>query len=91
MNGHVENQGLRAYEARLNITHDGRNGDYVEPVAFDASNAQPKAMAADAIRAGLLGPARGRVNLGGYVVDRFPASERFPVNRLFLRPKTPFG
>ena len=91
MNENFDDQGLRAYEARLNITHDGRNGDFVEPVPFDASDAQLKAMAAEAIRAGLLGPANGRVNLDGCVVDRFPASERFPMNRLFLRPKTPFG
>lgn len=82
---------LRAFEARLNITHEGRNGDFVEPVPFDATDAQLKNMAAEAIRAGLLGPARGRVNLRNYVVDRFPASEQFPANRIFLRPKTPFG
>jgi hypothetical protein len=82
---------LRPYEARLNITHDGRNGDYVEPVPFDASDAELKRMAAEAIRAGLLGEHRGPVDLGGFVVDRFPATERYPVNRVFLRPKTPFG
>ena len=37
MNAPIENL-LRPYEARLNITHEGRNGDYVEPVPFDASD-----------------------------------------------------
>ena len=82
---------LRPYEARLNITHEGRNGDYVEPVPFDASDAELKRMAADAIGAGLLGDGHGRVDLRDYVVDRFGATERLPVNRIFIRPKTPFG
>lgn len=91
MNIHVDPPELRPYEARFNITHDGKNGDFVEPVPFDASEAQLKAMASEAIRAGLLGDVRGRVNLAGYVIDRFPASALLPINRIFLRPKTPFG
>lgn len=82
---------LRPYEARLNITFEGHNGDYVEPVSFDASDAELKRLATAAIRAGLLGDARRHVDLRDFVVDRFGATERLPVNRIFIRPKTPFG
>ena len=82
---------LRAFEARLNITHGGRNGDYVEPVSFDMGDAELKRLAAASIRAGLLGEVARGVNLDGYVVDRFAATDRVPENRIFVRPKTPFG
>ncbi|MEZ4337007.1 MAG: hypothetical protein R3B82_10300 [Sandaracinaceae bacterium] len=82
---------LRPWEARLNITHDGKNADYVEPIAFDASGAEITRMAQEAVRAGLLGAPIPHARLDGYVIDRFPATEREPVNRIFLRPKTPFG
>lgn len=81
----------RVYEARLNITYGGANGDYVEPVSFDLSDAELMRLAAEAIGAGLLGAPPAHVDLGEHVVDRFGATERTPVNRIFLRPKTPFG
>ena len=89
MNHHAPE--LRPFEARLNITHDGRNGDFVEPVPFDASDTELIRWATEAVRAGLLGDVRGRVDLTGYVVDRFAATAKVPHHRIFVRPKTPFG
>lgn len=91
MNHHHHAPELRPFEARLNITYDGRNGDFVEPVPFDASDAELIGWATEAVRAGLLGDARGRVDLRGYVVDRFGATANVPHHRIFVRPKTPFG
>lgn len=88
MNAPIE---MRAFEARLNITYGGQNGDYVEPVPFDLSDAELVRLAREAIGAGLLGAPPAHVDLGEHVVDRFAATERTPVNRIFLRPKTPFG
>ena len=33
----------------------------------------------------------GFVDLNDFVVDRFRANGQVPYNRIFLRPKTPFG
>jgi len=85
--------GLRAYEARLNITWAGQNGDLTDAVPFDASDAELKAMAIEAVNGGSvtgLTPDRN-MNLDGFVVDRFQATEGTPYNRIFVRPKTPFG
>lgn len=84
---------IGAHQARLNITWGGQNGDLLEPVPFQAPEAQLKAWAVEAVRGGDVPgiAADPRVNLDDFVVDRFPATEEIPVHRLFLRPKTPFG
>lgn len=84
---------LRAFEARLNITWAGQNGDLSYPVPFDASDRQLKDMAIEAVRGGSVpGVNADRfMNLDGFVVDRFQASHATPYNRIFVRPKTPFG
>lgn len=84
---------VRHHEARLNVTFDGRNADLPEPIPFAASDAEIKAWAREAIAAGALGAPRagGRVDLTGFVIDRFPATAKVPENRVFLRPITPFG
>jgi len=84
---------LHAYQARLNITWAGSNGDLAEPVPFDASDDQLKAMAIEAINGGSVPgvPPDPGLNLDGFVVDRFGATESTPYNRIFVRPKTPFG
>lgn len=84
-------------EARLNITFEGLNGDFVEPVPFNLSDAELKALARNAIvTGGVPGIAvsrrrRDTVDLSTFVVDRFPASGPHRENRVFVRPLTPFG
>ena len=80
-------------EARLNVTWAGSNGDLPDPVFFDAPDGDVKQMVAEAIRAGSVPgiSADPHVNLTDFVVDRFSATAEVPFNRLFLRPKTPFG
>jgi hypothetical protein len=90
MNAHIDFP-QRAGEARLNITFDGKNGDLAQAVPFGASDAQLKAWAREAILGGVLGDVTGPVSLADHVVDRFEATDRAPVNRIFLRPATPFG
>lgn len=79
-------------EARLNVTWNGKNGDLPDPVPYDAGDGDIKAWAAEAIRNGDIPgiDVDPNVNFGDFIVDRFGAHEDLP-NRLFLRPKTPFG
>lgn len=84
---------LNEREARLNITWNGQNGDLVEPIPFDASDADIKQWAREALRGGSVPGIRtnGRIDLSEYAVDRFRANGTVPYNRIFLRPITPFG
>jgi hypothetical protein len=88
-----DNLDIRAHEARLNITWGGQNGDLIEPVPYNATELQLKRWAVEAIEMGSVPGIRrrGRVNLQDFVVDRFPANATTPYNRIFIRPKTPFG
>ena len=88
-----DNDDIRAHEARMNITWGGQNGDLVEPVPYNASDIQLKRWAQEAIENGSVPGIRrrGRVYLHDFVVDRFPKNANTPFNRIFLRPKTPFG
>jgi hypothetical protein len=78
--------------AQLNVTYGGQNGDYPDPVGFDATDGDVKQIAAEAVRTGYIPgiDADPRADFGDFVVDRFPAKGELP-NRLILRPKTPFG
>jgi len=83
---------IEATEARINITWAGKNGDMPDPVPYDASDADIKTWAAEAVSGGGI-PGLDpdpNVDFTDYVVDRFEATEDVP-NRIFLRPKTPFG
>lgn len=84
---------MNAVLARLNITWDGQNGDLADLVPYDATDAEVRAWATEAVRSGAVAGVRadGRVDLSDFVVDRFPASAELPRPRLFVRPKTPFG
>jgi len=79
-------------DARLNVTYNGMNGDYPDPVSYDATDGDIKQIATEAIRTGYIPgiTADPNVNLADFVVDRFPATDELPA-RLMLRPKTPFG
>ena len=83
---------LQEDEALLNVTFSGENGELPDPVAFDSTDGDVLQWATEAIRAGgVPGIAANQgVNLEGFVVDRFPSKEDQP-NRMFIRPKTPFG
>ena len=78
--------------ARLNITFAGANGELADMVSFDATDAEVKTWATEAVRDGYVQgiPANGNVNFADYVVDRFPSTADLP-DRIFLRPKTAFG
>lgn len=84
---------LADFEARLNVTFAGQNGDLPDPVAFDAPDADVKRWATEAVRNGGI-PGIG-ANVGAsfddFVVDRFPPNEQRPFRLIQLRPKTPFG
>lgn len=82
-----------AHEARLNVTWNGQNGDLPHNVRFDATDAEIKAWVLESLRSGdIQGIAADRAaDLDDFVVDRFPATDEMPYNRLFVRPKTPFG
>jgi hypothetical protein len=79
-------------EAMLNITYNGMNGDLRDPVHFDATDAEIKAWATEAVRNGdVVGiDADPNVDFTDFVVDRFAAKDDLPA-RTSLRPKTPFG
>jgi len=83
---------IQVHEAKLNITHEGQQGDLPDPIPFDASDADIKGWAIEAVATGIPGirPQRG-VDFTDFVVDRFAATPGVPVNRVVLRPKTPFG
>lgn len=83
---------LANYEARVNVTFAGLNGDLPDAMAFDLPDADIKAMLTEALRTGSVPgiPAQANVDLTNYVIDRFPANAEYP-NRLIARPKTAFG
>ena len=83
----------RRHEARVNIPLNGQNGDMSDPVPFDATDQQIKHWSLEAIRSGTVSGISPRVagSLEGCVIDRFPATATVPVNRIFVRPRTPFG
>ena len=84
---------LQVYEARVNVTYGGQNGDLPDPVAFDATDADLKTWVAEAMRTapGIPGIPVQELNLADFVVDRFEATEARPYRLIQLRPKTPFG
>lgn len=84
---------MEPYNASLNITVNGMNGDLPDPVMFDATDGDIKTWAAEAVSNGNIPgiDAIPNVDFTDFVVDRFAATEDRPANRLMLRPKTPFG
>lgn len=84
---------MEAFQARVNVTYNGQNGDLPDPVSFDATDGDVKTWVSEALRTngvpGINGA--GRADLADFVVDRFAATEARPYNLLALRPKTPFG
>jgi hypothetical protein len=79
-------------DAILNITVNAQNGDLQQTVSFDATDADVKAWATEAVRNGDVPgiDADPIVDFRDFVVDRFVPKDTLPA-RLVLRPKTPFG
>jgi hypothetical protein len=89
---------LGADQARLRITYhprdggDAQEGDVEALVPYNAPTEDLLRMATEAIMAGIPGiDADPNPDMTDYVVDRFPARDDMPVNRLAVRKKTPFG
>lgn len=83
---------MEDYEAKVNVTYSGSNGDLPDPVRFDATDTEIKQWVAEAIRGGIAGiPTDENVDLNDFVIDRFGPTDARPYNLLSLRPKTPFG
>jgi hypothetical protein len=84
---------MEAFEARVNITYNGQNGDLPDPVNFEAPNGDVLGWITEAVRTGSVPGIAADVtaNFQDFVVDRFPANEIRPWNMLAVRPKTPFG
>ena len=78
-------------DAMLNITVNGMNGDLRDPVDFEASDADIKRWATEAVQTGYVsGIDAASVDFTDFVVDRFAEKDGLPC-RISLRPKTPFG
>jgi hypothetical protein len=84
---------METYEAKVNITYKGQNGDLPDPVNFESTNGDVLGWVAEAIHTGSVPGinADPTANLTDFVVDRFALDETTPYNRLMVRPKTPFG
>jgi hypothetical protein len=83
---------IEAYEALVNITWDGQNGDLPDPVSYDAADGDVLQWASEAIRGGGVPgvDADPNVNLKDFVVEKYAAKDGQP-NKIVVRPKTPFG
>jgi hypothetical protein len=79
--------------AKLTITYNGQQGDLPDVVSYDMTDADLKQAASESIRQGYIPgiDAHAAVDFTDFVVDRFPARNDVPYNRLSIRPKTPFG
>lgn len=80
-------------EAKVNVTWKGQNGDLVDPVAYDSSDADILRFATEAIQNGNIPgiTADPTAELKDFVVDRFAATADRNFNSIQVRPKTPFG
>lgn len=84
---------IAANEARVNVTWAGENGDLVDPVSVDATDADVRQWVTEAVRTGGVAgvPADAAADFHNFVIDRFAPNDIRPFNLIQLRPKTPFG
>lgn len=89
----VDNLVIAANQARVNVTWMGKNGDLPDPVSFDATDGDVKQWITEAVRTGGIPGIDGDPNADfkDFIVERYAATADVPYNRLFVRPKTPFG
>lgn len=80
-------------EARLNITWNGQCGDLPDPIEYDTSEPDIKAMAMEAVRNGSVPGIRAdnSVDFSDFRVEKFPAEEGRDFMMVMIRPKTPYG
>ena len=85
--------GIQDYEARVNVTYGGENGDLPDPVSFEANDADVKAWVTEAVQNGGIPGIPGDTNADfrDFVVASYEANEARPYNLIQIRPKTPFG
>lgn len=84
---------METYEARVNLTINGQNGDLPDPVNYDATDGDIKQWVTEAVQnGGIPGvTADPNADFHDFVVDRFSATDVRPYNLIQIRPKTPFG
>ena len=83
---------MEGYEAQVNITYKGKNGDLPDPVVFDAAKGDILQWVTEALQNGVGGiPSDPNADLTGYVVEKFERDEAVDINRIVVRPKTEFG
>jgi len=80
-------------EARLNVTWSGQNGDLQDPVFFESTDGDLRAMVTEAVQNGDVPgiDADPNADFTDFVVDRFSATGDEDWNKIMVRPKTPFG
>jgi hypothetical protein len=88
----VKEKVMEDYEAMVNVTWSGSNGDMPDPVSYDSTDDAILQMVTEAVQTGGIPgiPSDNNADFENFVVDRFPATEDRP-NRIMVRPKTPFG
>ncbi len=86
-------QNIESTEAVVNVTWAGNNGDLKDPVSFDATDEEVRTWVTEAVRTGGVVNIQtdSNANFTDFIIDRFEATEDTPYNRIFCRPKTPFG
>ena len=84
---------MEDFEARLNVTYGGANGDLPDPIPFDTTDTVVRRIVQEAIRTGGIPGinADQAADLTDFVVDRFGPNEARPTSLIQLRQKTPFG
>ena len=78
--------------ATLNIVWNGEQGELPDPIEYDLADQDIRAMAQEVIQTtGTPGiDMDPNADFTDFVVSRYPAKDEKP-NRVFLRPKVPFG
>lgn len=81
------------YEARVNVTFGGLNGDLTDAISTDSTDAAIRTMVAEALQSGSVRgiPAQANPDLSNFMVDRFGPTEARPWNLLQVRPKVAYG
>jgi len=83
---------MEGYEAKVNITYNGANGDLPDPVMFDAAKGDILQWVTEALQNGVPGiPSDVNADLAGFVVEKFERNDEVDFNRIVVRPKTEFG
>lgn len=80
-------------KATLNITYGGWNGQLPDTVNYDSPDDIIRTVATESVRTGYVPgiPLDETADFTDFVIQRYDATGDVPENRIFLRPKTPFG